>query len=126
MAIIPSLHASLFIVTRTLQTGFHVMPEGKNLTLQKNSTKIRLDEKMTHKSGEGFILTTKFYKSGNDAAILAPGSGTRKGRHLYRWKGRTPRNKIIQPSNKSRRGELTPTNFTLILAIPDKTGCARP
>ena len=48
------------------------MTEGTTLILKKNSTKIRFDAKMANKYGEGFILTTKFYKRINDAVILAP------------------------------------------------------
>ena len=48
------------------------MSEGETLILREKSTKIRLDEKMTNKAGKGFLLTTKFYKSENDAAFLAP------------------------------------------------------
>ena len=52
--------------------GFQVTSEGKKLLLKKFLTEIRFDEKMTYKAGQGFLLTTKFYKSANDAAILDP------------------------------------------------------
>ena len=48
------------------------MSEGETLILREKSTKIRLDEKMTNKAGKGFLLTTKFYKSANDATLWAP------------------------------------------------------
>ena len=71
-AVIPGLHANLFSVTRALQKGFQLTSDGKTLILKKNSTKIRFDEKMANTAGEGFLFTTKFYKSANDAADLAP------------------------------------------------------
>ena len=46
--------------------------EGEALILRKNSTKICFDEKMVNKSGKGFLLTTKFYKSKNYVAPLTP------------------------------------------------------
>ena len=54
--------------------------EDKALKLKKNSTEIRFDKRMANKSGEGFLLTTKFYKSVNDTAILAPEKRNRAGK----------------------------------------------
>ena len=46
--------------------------EDKALKLKKNSTEIRFDKRMANKSGEGFLLTTKFYKIENYGALLDP------------------------------------------------------
>ena len=46
--------------------------EGESLILKKSSTEIRFDNKIANKYGKGLILTTKFYKSANDAALLTP------------------------------------------------------
>ena len=48
------------------------MKEGTTLILKKNSTKIRFDKEMANKSGKGFLLTIKFYKSTNNTALLPP------------------------------------------------------
>ena len=68
---IPGLHVNLFTMARALQESFQLTPEGETLILKKNSTKIRFDEKMANKSKKGFMITTKFYKSENDAAIFS-------------------------------------------------------
>ena len=44
--------------------------EDEALILKKILTEIRFDKKMTDKSGKGFLLTTKFFKIANYAAIL--------------------------------------------------------
>ena len=44
--------------------------EGETPIIKKKSTEISFDKKMANKAGEGFILTTNFYKSTNDAALL--------------------------------------------------------
>ena len=64
------LHANLSSVTRALQKGFQVKSEGDTLILKKNTTKIRFDNKMANKYGKGFVLTTRFYNSANNAALL--------------------------------------------------------
>ena len=71
-AAITGLYANLFSVTRTLQKYFQLTPEGKTPNIKKNPTEIRFDKKMVNKSGEVFLLTTKFYESTNNAAILVP------------------------------------------------------
>ena len=71
MAAILGLHANPFSVTRALKKGLQVTSEVKTLILKKNPTMIRFDDKMTKRSGEGFILTTKFYKSTNGATLLS-------------------------------------------------------
>ena len=60
--------------------GFQVTSEGEALKLKRKSSKICFGKKMTNKSREGFLLTTKFYKSVNDTAILAPGKRNRAGK----------------------------------------------
>ena len=71
-AVLPGLHASIFSMTRALQTVFQLKSEGENVILKKNSTEIRSDKKMVNKFGEGFLLTTNFHNSANKAAILVP------------------------------------------------------
>ena len=46
------------------------MSEDETLIIKKNSTEIRFDKKIVHKSGEVFLSTTKFYRSTNEADIL--------------------------------------------------------
>ena len=69
MSPIPGLHANLFRVTRALQQGFQLTSEGETLIL-KGKTEICFDKKMENKSGEVFLLNTKFYKSADNAALL--------------------------------------------------------
>ena len=54
--------------TKSLQ----VNPGGETFMLKENSTDIRFDQKIANNGGEGYLLTTNFYKSTNDAFILAP------------------------------------------------------
>ena len=70
MAVIPGLHPNLSSMMRTLQKGFQLTSEGKTQILKKSLTKIRFDKKMANKASVGFLLTTKFYKISNGAAIL--------------------------------------------------------
>ena len=56
----------------TLQKGFQVMSEGETPIIKKNSVKIRFDEHFFNNSGEGFLPTTRLYKSANDTYILDP------------------------------------------------------
>ena len=72
MAVILGIHANLFGVTRALKKGLQLTSEGETLILTENSTKIRFDKKTPNNRSEGFILTTKFYKKPNNAAILVP------------------------------------------------------
>ena len=46
--------------------------EGEALILQRNSTEIRSDEKITNSGSKGLLLTTKLYQSANGAALLDP------------------------------------------------------
>ena len=57
-------------VTRALQKGFEVTSEGDTLTLKKNSPNIRFDKKVANNGGEGFLITSKFYKIENDATLF--------------------------------------------------------
>ena len=52
MDIIPGLHENLFSVTRALQKGFKVTPEGEDLIIKKNTTKICFDKKMANNDGK--------------------------------------------------------------------------
>ena len=54
--------------------------EGNTLILKKKFTNIRFHKKMVKKSGQGFLLTTKFYNSANDAALSAPGKRNPEGK----------------------------------------------
>ena len=59
-------------MTRVLRNIFQVTSEGEALLLKKSSTEIRFDKKLTIKASEGFLLTTKFYKSAQETAFLSP------------------------------------------------------
>ena len=72
MTEITVLYANLFSVMRAIQKYFRVTSEGEAQILKKISTKIRSGEKMANKAGELFLLTTKLYKSANNANFLAP------------------------------------------------------
>ena len=80
IAVIPGLYANIFSVTQSPQKDFHVRSEGETLLLRKNSTGIRFDKKMANKAGEGFLPTTKFYKSANNADLLAPKKWNSEGK----------------------------------------------
>ena len=58
-------------MTQAPQQGFHVTSEGGALILKKKSPKIRFDKKVANDVGKGFLLSTKFYKIANNAALLA-------------------------------------------------------
>ena len=72
MPIIPGLHSNILSKARSLQKCFEVTSKGETLILKKKSTKICFDKKIANNGGKGFLLTTKFYKSANYAAILSP------------------------------------------------------
>ena len=65
---------------RALQKGFQVTSEGEALILKKNSTEITFDKKMANNGGEGFLLTTKFYKSATNAAASFSGKSNTEGK----------------------------------------------
>ena len=44
----------------------------EDLILKNVKSEIHFDKKMVNHNSGGFILTTKFYKSGNNSAILDP------------------------------------------------------
>ena len=77
--------------TKSLQ----VNPGGETFMLKENSTDIRFDQKIANNGGEGYLLTTNFYKSTNDAFILAPPEVEPEEKSANSWKGRLPRNKRI-------------------------------
>ena len=56
------------------------MPEGETIIRKKNSTGICFEDKIANKDGEGFLLTTKFYKSENNADLLAPKKSNMEGK----------------------------------------------
>ena len=80
-------------MTRALQKVFHVSSEGEALMIKKNLTKISLDKRMAKNGGKWFILTTKFYKSTNDAALLAPDNQNKKGKTAVEPEGTTANQK---------------------------------
>ena len=88
-AVIPCLHTKIFSVTQALLKGSKPRSEGEALILKRNSTKIRFDEKIANKSGEGFLLTTKFYKSANNTALLAPEKHNPEGKADIQPEGTT-------------------------------------
>ena len=92
MDVIPGLHRNIFSVTLALQKGFRVASEGESLILRGNSTKISFDEKMANHSGEGFILTTNFYNSANNANILPPKERNPEGKSAVQPEGVTTKN----------------------------------
>ena len=71
-AVIPGLHANLFIMKRSLQKGLKATSEGETLILKETFTEICSDEKIANYGGKGFLMTTKFYNSTNGAALFPP------------------------------------------------------
>ena len=65
------------------------MSEDEALIIEKNSTEIRFDKKIVNKSGEGFLLTTNFYKRANKAAILDPNNQKPEGKAVADLEGTT-------------------------------------
>ena len=65
------------------QKGFQLT----SLILKKISAEIRFDKKMVNKSGKGFLLTTKFYKSTNNSDILAPEKWNPEGKVSIQMEG---------------------------------------
>ena len=59
-------------MARAIQKVFQVISEGEALIVNKKFTDIQFDEKMANKSGEGFLLTTNFYKSPNNTTTPPP------------------------------------------------------
>ena len=71
MTVILGLQANLFSVAWALQNVFQVMSEDETLIFKKTSTGICFENKMTNNGGKVFLLSTKLYKSTNNAATLA-------------------------------------------------------
>ena len=78
--VIPGIHKNIFSMDRALQKGFQVTSQGDTLILKKNSTDIHFDKKMAKRSGKGFLPTTNFYKSANNAAIYPPNKKNLEGK----------------------------------------------
>ena len=79
-AIISGLHANIFIVTLWLKQSFQVILEGETLILKKNPTTICFENKLVNNGSKLFLLTTKFYKSSNDTALLDPDKHNPEGK----------------------------------------------
>ena len=54
--------------------------ESESIIPKRNSDNICFDKKMANISGEGFLLTTKFYKSAHNADILSPDKRNPEGK----------------------------------------------
>ena len=67
--------------------------------LNKNSTDIRFDEKVTNNGGEGFILTTELYKRANHAALFSPKKKNTEGKAAVHLEGTT----INKQGNKTTK-----------------------
>ena len=91
-AVLPVLHKNLFSVTQELQKGFQVTPECKSLINREKSTEIRFDMKMANNGAKVFLLTTKFYKSANEADILARESRKPEGKAYVKTEGKKDKN----------------------------------
>ena len=74
-------------MTQELQKRFQVTSEGRTLILKKNSTGISFDEKMVNKAEEGFLQTTNFNKSANDADLLDPQKRKPEGKAAIQLRG---------------------------------------
>ena len=96
------------------------MSEGKTLILKKNSTQNRFDKKMVNKSSEGFLLTTRFYRSVNDASRMDPNKQKPKGKADIQLEGTVVKNKNQEKSNKLQCGKLMLTSSTKDSAITEK------
>ena len=79
-AAIPGLHEKLLSMTQALQKGFQGTSKFEALIFKKNSTDVHIDEKIVNNGEKVFLLTTMFYKSANNAAILAPKEWNTEGK----------------------------------------------
>ena len=91
-AVIPGLNANLFSVAQSLQKGSWVTSERESLIIKKDYTKIHFEKEMVNHSGEGFLLTTKFYKGENDATLLEPNNQNREGKVSVQPEGTVAKN----------------------------------
>ena len=111
-AMISGLYKIIFSMTQTLQKGFQVMSEGETLIFKKNSTVIRFYEKMLNKSGKGFLLNTKFYKSATNVALLGPVKRNMEGKASIHIQVRSVKTQYIIRTKKSQQRNFTPTSST--------------
>ena len=86
-------------MTQALQNGFQLTSEGKTLILKKKPTKICFDKKMAKKSGIGYLLTTEFCKSANDASILDPKKRNPEGKAYIQPEGTA----VKKQENKTKK-----------------------
>ena len=118
MSIILGRHANLFIITQSLQKGFQVVSEGEALILKKNSTEIRFDKKIVNNGGEGFILTTKFYNSPNDAALLVPKKQNPEGKADVQLEGTAVKKQDKITTKKQETRKIYAKELHLKLGYP--------
>ena len=67
-------------MTQALQKSFQGTSKFEALIFKKNSTDVHIDEKIVNNGEKVFLLTTMFYKSANNAAILAPKEWNTEGK----------------------------------------------
>ena len=103
MDVITVLHANLSRLTCELKKGFQVTSEGETLILKKNTADIHFDKKMENKAGKKFLLTTKFYKSANDAALLAPQKRKPEGKAAIQPEGTATKKQENTKKNATRK-----------------------
>ena len=80
------------------------MSEGGALIIKNKSTEIQFDEKMANHSSEGFLLTTKFYKSAKGAALLAPKKRNPEGDAFIHLEGTVVNSKKQTTTKTSNTG----------------------
>ena len=81
--------------------------EGDTLILRKTLTEIFFDEKMANNGDEGFLLTIKFYKSANDAALLVPVKRNPEGKEAVQLEGTAVKKQEQTTIKNQRCGKFT-------------------
>ena len=50
-----------------LPKGFNVMSEKKSITLKKNTTILKFDERLDHENGDGYLSAARLYTSPDES-----------------------------------------------------------
>ena len=72
---------------------------------------------MANKPGKGILLTTKFYKSANDAALLDPDKRNKEGKADAHPERMAVNKQENTTTKKSCHGKFTPRSYTYSSSI---------
>ena len=97
-AYIPYLSVNVFRMNRSLTKGSNMKSEKEILSLKKNATILKFEERLDHGNCDGCLLVTRLYAIPNDSGKLTRKGIIRKGKFPRRQKGRQRLQQTRQPN----------------------------